>query len=171
MAHRELHRDRTRAESFGSVARRYDRYRPGYPAALVDDLVAVGPTRVLDVGCGTGKVAAALVGRGLPVLGVEVDGRMAEVAGVWRPRPRPLPDPVAGSAAFSPAVRRVYRWERTLTADEWTGLASTVSDHLRLGPERLAGLLRELRVVVGSLGGGVRARCETTALLARRTDR
>ena len=38
------------------------------------------PTSALDVGCGTGKVAVSLMERGLPVLGVEPDPRMAEVA-------------------------------------------------------------------------------------------
>jgi SAM-dependent methyltransferase len=75
-----LHRDRGRAGSFGAFAREYDRYRPDYPDALIDDLVEPCPAAVLDVGCGTGKAAAALAVRGLPVLGVEPDQRMAEVA-------------------------------------------------------------------------------------------
>ena len=37
--------DRARAESFGSVAQRYDRYRSGSPDALVDDLAAARPAR------------------------------------------------------------------------------------------------------------------------------
>jgi len=76
----ELHLDRDRAESFGAVARQYERYRPTYPNALLDDLAMLRPARVLDVGCGTGKVAVGLAGRGLSVLGVELDPRMAEVA-------------------------------------------------------------------------------------------
>jgi SAM-dependent methyltransferase len=76
----EPHLDRARAESFGSVAAQYDSYRPPYPDALIDDLAALCPARVLDVGCGTGKVAAALLGRGLSVLGVEPDEQMAAVA-------------------------------------------------------------------------------------------
>jgi SAM-dependent methyltransferase len=75
-----LHGERDRAESFGSVAEQYDRLRPGYPSALIDDLVSRSPTSALDVGCGTGKVAVSLMGRGVPVLGVEPDARMAEVA-------------------------------------------------------------------------------------------
>jgi len=75
-----LHGERDRAESFGSVAERYDRYRPGYPSALIDELLALSPASALDVGCGTGKVAVALMRRGLSVLGVEPDVRMAEVA-------------------------------------------------------------------------------------------
>ncbi len=72
--------DRRRAESFGSVAAKYDRYRPSYPAQLIADLVALRPRTVVDVGCGTGKAATLLVERGLDVLGIEVDPKMAEVA-------------------------------------------------------------------------------------------
>src|ERR1019366_3608845 len=55
-----LHMDRKRANSFGAEAERYDRARPTYPQALVDELVARHPTRVLDVGCGTGIAARLL---------------------------------------------------------------------------------------------------------------
>ena len=75
-----LHGDRDRAESFGSSAEQYDRLRPSYPAVLIEDLAALGPTEVLDVGCGTGKVARALMEQGLRVLGVEPDASMAAVA-------------------------------------------------------------------------------------------
>ena len=71
---------RDRAESFGSVAHEYDRYRPSYPAELIDALVAPDPQTVLDIGCGTGKAASLLIERGLAVLGVEIDAQMAAVA-------------------------------------------------------------------------------------------
>lgn len=76
----KLHEDRERAESFGSVAEAYDRYRPGYPDALVSDLAQLAPARVLDIACGTGKIATALVACGLAVLGVEIDPKMAAIA-------------------------------------------------------------------------------------------
>ena len=47
---------------------------------MVRDLLAGGPADILDVGCGTGKVARLLVGPGRRVLGVEPDRRMAAVA-------------------------------------------------------------------------------------------
>ncbi len=72
--------DRARAESFGAVADDYDRYRLSYPDTLIEDLVELNPRRVLDVACGTGKVAVPLVACGLAVLGVEVDAKMADVA-------------------------------------------------------------------------------------------
>jgi SAM-dependent methyltransferase len=79
------HEQRNRAESFGAVAADYDRYRPGYPVELIDDLVALtpggpAPGSVLDIGCGTGKAAGLLAGAGLHVVGVEVDEQMAAVA-------------------------------------------------------------------------------------------
>jgi len=76
----ELFRDRGRAESFGSIAGLYDRYRPAPAPEFVDDLVALKPAKVLDIGCGTGKVARELTQRGLDVLGVELDERMAGIA-------------------------------------------------------------------------------------------
>jgi len=76
----ELHLDRQRAESFGSAAEDYDRYRPGFPDALIDDVAALRATHALDVGCGTGRVARLLTARAIDVLGVELDPRMAAVA-------------------------------------------------------------------------------------------
>jgi SAM-dependent methyltransferase len=76
----DLHRDRERAESFGSIAQLYDRYRPAPAPEFIDELVALQPANVLDIGCGTGKVARELLARGLDVLGVEPDERMAGIA-------------------------------------------------------------------------------------------
>src|SRR5690349_21277834 len=75
-----MHDQRHRAEVFGSAAEAYDEYRPSYPDALIDDLVAAGPARALDIGCGTGKAGRLLAARGVEVLGVEIDEDMAEVA-------------------------------------------------------------------------------------------
>jgi SAM-dependent methyltransferase len=95
-----LHGDRDRAGSFGSSAEQYDTYRPGYPRALIDDLLARDPSHAVDVGCGTGKVARALMERGLPVLGIEPDVRMAEVA-----RRHQVPVEVASFELWEPAGR------------------------------------------------------------------
>lgn len=252
----ELHLDRARAGSFGSVADQYDRFRPTYPDALIDDLASLRPAKVLDVGCGTGKVAVSLAERDLSVLGVDVDQRMAEVARrhgievqvadfegwdaagrtfdlitcgdawhwidpargvakaaevletggtiarfwttavlsesviaafdpiyrknapevaqVWRPSESASRyhvsrrDLFAQSEAFSPTEMRVYQWKRSLGSDEWVGLAATISDHQRLGPERLQALLQSLRTAVDELGGTVHSHNETYALLNQR---
>lgn len=247
--------DRVRAGSFGSVAEQYDRYRLVYPGDLIDDLAGLSPTNVLDVGCGTGQVAVALAERGLRVLGVELDERMAHVArnhgtevevaafeewdargrtfdlvtcggawhwihpenGVakaaevlnvsgtiarfwtstvlsesartafepvyrdhapevtqfWRPQNASRIDPSRAdlfekSSAFSPVELNSYQWESSFDDEEWAGLVATVSDHLRLGPERLTALLQALRATIDNLGGTVHAHHETHVLLAQR---
>jgi SAM-dependent methyltransferase len=251
-----LHENRVFAESFGSVAEEYDRYRPALPAALADDLAAAAPERVLDVACGTGRAARMLAGRGLSVLGVELDERMAEVArrhgipvevspfetwdaagrrfdlitcasawhwiqpragadkaaellgpggllarfwtyhvldapalaaldavyrvhapelagrgiGHWRSRAL-RDDAVAAHPAFGPVEERTYRWEATLTADDWARMLATYSSHReRLGPTRLAALQDGVREAITALGGTVHSHGETYLLLARRAD-
>lgn len=50
------------------------------------DLVeSLGPTSVLDAGCGTGRVAIELASRGVEVVGVDIDPSMIEVARSKRP--------------------------------------------------------------------------------------
>jgi SAM-dependent methyltransferase len=76
-----MHQHRLVAESFGTDARRYDRARPSYPAALVDRIIAASPGReILDAGCGTGISARLFAAVGCHVLGVDPDARMAEMA-------------------------------------------------------------------------------------------
>jgi SAM-dependent methyltransferase len=81
-----LFQDRTRAESFGADAERYDRARPTYPAEMVDEVLAGfdtgAVTTVVDVGCGTGIAGRLFTDRGCQVLGVEPDERMAARARV-----------------------------------------------------------------------------------------
>lgn len=69
-----------RSTIFGSEAESYDRYRPGYPNAVIDMVVDGQPTVAVDAGCGTGKAARLVADRGVSVVGVEPDERMAEVA-------------------------------------------------------------------------------------------
>lgn len=75
-----LHANRRRAESFGADAERYDRARPSYPQALLEELLRGCVASVLDVGCGTGIVSRLFQARGCEVLGVEPDQRMARLA-------------------------------------------------------------------------------------------
>jgi SAM-dependent methyltransferase len=70
-----------RGSSFGAVAAEYAEHRPDYPADAVRWCVA--PTgraaaglRVLDLGAGTGKLTAVLVGLGADVTAVEPDQDM-----------------------------------------------------------------------------------------------
>jgi SAM-dependent methyltransferase len=75
-----LFTNRLRANSFGGAATSYDAHRPRYPDELIDDLLAGGARRVLDVGAGTGIASHQLAERGAAVLAVEPDPRMAAIA-------------------------------------------------------------------------------------------
>ena len=62
---------RSYGKAFNEVAVEYDRNRPAYPDALVDQACKVAHIgegdRVLEVGCGTGQLTRALLERGLRV--------------------------------------------------------------------------------------------------------
>jgi len=59
------------AASFDSAADLYERVRPGYAAAAVDWALGSRARSVLDLAAGTGKLTAALVGRGIDVIAID----------------------------------------------------------------------------------------------------
>jgi SAM-dependent methyltransferase len=124
-----LFEDRARAESFGSVARLYDRARPTYPPALVDWLLPDGARRVLDIGCGTGIAGALFAQRGCEVTGVEVDARMAVIA-----RTKGLDVEVA---SFERWEDRGRRFELAISAQAWHWIEP------RAGAAKAAAVLRD----------------------------
>ena len=82
MASRQLLDDQRLA--FGRVADLYDRARPSYPPAVVDELLDFAklrpPATILEVGAGTGKATVLLAQRGFAVLGLEPSHEMAALA-------------------------------------------------------------------------------------------
>jgi SAM-dependent methyltransferase len=64
------------ARSFGTVADRYDRYRPGYAADAVRWALGERPLRVADLGAGTGILSRLLRRLGHEVVAVEPDDSM-----------------------------------------------------------------------------------------------
>lgn len=80
LAARPLAQERSRL--FDQQAEAYDRFRPTYPDAVIDELLGPVPAGldVLDVGCGTGIASRQIAQRGAKVLGVELAPRMAEIA-------------------------------------------------------------------------------------------
>jgi SAM-dependent methyltransferase len=82
----------TGADSFDADPARYDRVRPRYPDALVDDLLALGHVpahgRVLEVAPGTGQLSVGLARRGVRLTAVELGPSLAKVLrGNLRPWP------------------------------------------------------------------------------------
>jgi SAM-dependent methyltransferase len=76
--------DRALRTTFDEAAELYDRARPTYPHELFDDLVEVAGlkarSRVVEIGCGTGKATLPLAGRGLRVTCVELGPSLVAVA-------------------------------------------------------------------------------------------
>ncbi len=114
---------------FGEDPELYDRMRPSYPPALIDDLIAlpgVGPAaRALDIGCGTGKTAALLAARGLTGVAVDADAAMAAVA---RRRLATLPSwrvDVAPFESWAPADGE-WPFDLVVSAQAWHWLDPNV---------------------------------------------
>ncbi|GAA2262587.1 hypothetical protein GCM10010232_62840 [Streptomyces amakusaensis] len=71
-----------RGKVFGEVAEVYDAARPGYSDELVGEVLAyagLGGRGAVEVGAGTGKATVAFAERGVPLVCVEPDPRMAAV--------------------------------------------------------------------------------------------
>jgi SAM-dependent methyltransferase len=79
-------------EGYGRAAVLYARARPSYPGAAVDWLIAglQAPSRVVEVGAGTGKLTAQLVERGVRVAAVEPVAAMRDRLAALGPLVAPL---------------------------------------------------------------------------------
>ena len=73
-----------RRECFDEVADLYEKARPRYPDALVQDLIALaglGPGNcVLEIGCGTGQLTVQLAQYGLSLVAIELGANLAAIA-------------------------------------------------------------------------------------------
>ncbi len=76
-------RHQLRKRSFDAGARLYDKFRPGYPEPLFEDLVQLSGIpedgRILEIGPGTGLATLPLARRGLSILGLELGASMARL--------------------------------------------------------------------------------------------
>jgi SAM-dependent methyltransferase len=102
-----------RSRLFDQHAEAYDRFRPTYPDAVIDELLGPIPAEmdVLDVGCGTGIASRQIAQRGAKVLGVELAPRMAEIA-----RGQGVDVEVAAFEAWDAAGRT---FDRVTSAQAW----------------------------------------------------
>ena len=98
---------------FGQHAEAYDRFRPTYPDAVIDELLGPAPAglEVLDVGCGTGIASRQIAQRGAKVLGVELAPPMADIA-----RGHGIDVEVAAFEAWDAAGRT---FDRVTSAQAW----------------------------------------------------
>ena len=125
--------------TFDEAAELYDRVRPGYPAALFDDLAeltGIGTgTRVLEIGPGTGQATLPLAERGCQVVAVELG---ADLAAVARRNLAGLPSVEVVTAAFEawPLPAEPFDLVVAATAFHWIDPAvrvNKVADALRPG--------------------------------------
>lgn len=69
---------------FDQVAAEYDAIRPGYPAALIEDIISMSSLpaegRILEVGCGTGQATMPFAEQGYQLTGLDIGAALAAVA-------------------------------------------------------------------------------------------
>jgi len=108
----------SRALSFGSVATAYERYRPGYPAELVDAVLTYAGRPVhaaLEVGAGTGKATRVFAQRDITVTATEPDAAML------RELRKHVPSTVTiVQSAFEDLTLRAYDLVFAAAAMHWT---------------------------------------------------
>jgi 16S rRNA A1518/A1519 N6-dimethyltransferase RsmA/KsgA/DIM1 with predicted DNA glycosylase/AP lyase activity len=85
--------DLRRRATFDEIADLYDEVRPGYPKALVRDVIALSAIppggRILEIGCGPGKATLPFARRGYAMVCLELGERLAALASRHcRPYPR-----------------------------------------------------------------------------------
>jgi SAM-dependent methyltransferase len=108
-------RDR-QARSFGAVADRYARARPGYPVQAVEWLLEAAPGRdVLDLAAGTGKLTQVLVEAGAAVVAVEPDEGMRTALATAVPGVEALAGtaesiPLPDGSADAVLVAQAFHW-------------------------------------------------------------
>jgi SAM-dependent methyltransferase len=109
---------------FGRVAERYDRVRPSYPTALVDEVIALaGRGRALEVGAGTGKATLMFAQRGVAVHAVEPSAEMASIA---RRRCADFPDVTITECDFEDWHGERHAFALVFSAQAWHWVAPEV---------------------------------------------
>ncbi|HKE19918.1 MAG TPA: class I SAM-dependent methyltransferase [Kofleriaceae bacterium] len=119
-------------QRFSAVAAAYHRFRPTYPAAALDWILATTAAqpgaRAADLGCGTGIFSRLLAARGLRVTGVEPNPEMlalAREAGGG-------PTYVAGEAARTGLADASVDLVTAAQAFHWFPLEATLAELARI---------------------------------------
>lgn len=70
--------------SFDTIAERYGKYRPGYPAELIDRIIELSgltpSARILEVGCGAGQATVLFARHGYSMVCIEPGANLLQVA-------------------------------------------------------------------------------------------
>lgn len=107
----------SRRFAYDPIARQYDRARPRYPAALIDDIVAYADLSadapILEIGCGTGQATLPLAQRGYALDCIELGPELAKVA---RENLAPFPKVTVIQADFDTAALQDAHYQLVLSA-------------------------------------------------------
>jgi SAM-dependent methyltransferase len=145
--------------TFGSVAERYERYRPGYPDELFDLVVGDVPvSTAIEIGAGTGKATRVVASRGIIVTAVEPDPQMGAVLSR---KTSGLPVTVVSTTLeelpVQPAADLLYaaaawhwtdpatRWERAAALVRPGGVFASLGGPINIADEALADEVERLR--------------------------
>jgi SAM-dependent methyltransferase len=150
----------TRALSFGSVASAYERFRPGYPGELVDEVLAYAgrPIRTaLEVGAGTGKATRVFASRGIavtatdpdPAMLVELRKHVPETVGAVQASFEDLPLTPVYDLVFAAAslhwTRPDHRWERVAAMLRPAGIFASFGGEMHLADTGVEQAVRAAR--------------------------
>lgn len=106
-----------RRHSYNAIAAQYDRARPGYPAALFDDIAAYAQLkrngRIFENGCGAGQATLPLAQRGFAIDCVELG---ADLAAVARAKLRSYPNVQVEQADFDSMALPPATYDLVLSA-------------------------------------------------------
>jgi len=71
-------------QTFGKIPQLYDEVRPGYPAEIYTDTLAllkpVDPLNILEIGCGTGKGTEIFANHGHSLLAIDISAELIAIA-------------------------------------------------------------------------------------------
>ncbi len=150
----------SRALSFGSAASEYERFRPAYPVAVVDEVLAYAGHAVataLEIGAGTGKATRVFAAHDISVTATEPDAAMLAVLGrhvpgsvrIVRATFEDLPTIVRYDLVYAAAAlhwtRPEGRWERVASLLVPGGVFASFGGPVRLADPALEEALRSAR--------------------------
>jgi SAM-dependent methyltransferase len=152
-----------RALSFGTVAARYERYRPDYPDDLVDAVLAYAGRPLgaaLEIGAGTGKATRVFASRGIAVTATDPDPAMLRELRKHVPQAvvteqrafEDLPLQAAYDLVFAAAslhwTEPEHRWARVASMLRPNGVFASFGGPAQLADDDLEAAVREARSAI-----------------------